>query len=133
MRYTLKAQLSIVIPNQPGEVAKVSKLLLDNQLNAQGIMFVDTTLQGVVRFLLDEPVKAKRILEKEGYFVVSAEVVEVEFPNEVGCLYEFTKALGEAGVNIDYAYGNIRPDSFTAPIVFKLSDLPKGLDILKQL
>jgi hypothetical protein len=133
MRYTIKPQLSIVLPNQPGEVAKVCQILTENKVNMEGVMFVDTTLQGVVRFLVEEPVRAKRIFEDAGYFVATSEVLEVELTNEVGCLEKFSRTLGEAGVNIDYAYGNIRPDAFTAPIIFKLSDMKRGIEILQKL
>ncbi len=133
MKVDVRTQLSVVVPNQPGEVARVIKSLSDNNINIGSIMFVDTTAQGVVRFVVERAAEAKKVLEDAGFFVAAAEVAVVEVPNEIGSLYEITRALGEGGVNIDYAYGSDNPSPGHIRDTLKLSDVEKGVEILKRL
>ena len=133
MKAEVKSQLSVVVPNKPGQIAAMSKMLLDAKINLQAVMFVDSQGQGIVRFIVDKTEEAKNIFEEAGFFVVVAEVVEVEFDNTPGALYELSKALGDAGINIDYAYGCDNPDPRATRVTFKLSDVKKGLEVVKKL
>jgi len=133
MKFCVKEQLSIVIPNEPGQIAKVSDIMAQNNVNISGVMFVDTMAQGVVRFVTENATAAQKTLEEAGFFVVLAEIIEVEFENEVGALHVMSKALGDAGINIDYAYGSDNPNPNEMKVAFKMSDTHKALEILKNL
>lgn len=133
MKVDVRTQLSVVVPNQPGEVARMIKSMSENDINIGSIMFVDTTAQGVVRFVPAKPDVAKKTLEEAGFFVAAADVAVVEVPNEIGALYNITRALGEAGINIDYAYGSDNPSPGHIRDTLKLSDMEKGVEILKRL
>lgn len=133
MKVDVQTQLSIVAQNQPGEVARIIQVLSDNKINIGSIMFVDTTHQGVVRFVVEQAALAQKTLEEAGFFVAAAEVAVVEVPNEIGSLLKITQTLGQAGVNIDYAYGSDNPSPGHIRDTLKLSDLEKGVEILKKL
>lgn len=133
MKVDICTQLSVVATNQPGEVARIIQVLSDHQINIGSIMFVDTTSQGVVRFVVERAAEAKKALEDAGFFVAAAEVAVVEVPNEIGSLLKITQALGQAGINIDYAYGSDNPSPGHIRDTLKLSDLEKGVGILRKL
>lgn len=133
MKVDVQTQLSIVANNQPGEVARIIEVLSKHNINIGSIMFVDTTSQGVVRFVVEDASRAQQKLEEAGFFVAAAEVAVVEVPNEIGSLLKITQALGQAGVNIDYAYGSDNPSPGHIRDTLKLSDLERGVEILKKL
>lgn len=133
MKFCVKEQLSIVIPNEPGQIAMVSDIMAKHDVNISGVMFLDTMAQGVVRFVTENAASAQKVLEEAGLFVVLAEIIEVEFENEVGALHILSKALGDAGVNIDYAYGSDNPNPNEMKVAFKMSDTQKALGVLKNL
>ena len=133
MKVDIKTQLSIVIPNQPGQIAKVTGAMMKHKINIGSLMFVDTTSQGVVRFVVDDAKEAKKLLENKGFFVAAAEVAVVEVPNKVGALYHISKALGDAGINIEYAYASDNPNVDCTRDTFKLSDVARGVEIIEKL
>jgi hypothetical protein len=133
MHYEVKTQLSIVIPNQPGQISKVAEVLSAQRINISGVMFVDTTQQGVVRFIVAEPERGIAALEAAGFFVVAAQVIEVLFSHHIGQLHHFSSALGAAGVNIDYAYGSDNPSPEQMKVIFKVSDITKAMAVIAEL
>jgi hypothetical protein len=133
MRAEVRTQLSIIVPNRPGATASVCRVLAENKINIESFMLGDEQKQCVVRFLVEDPARAKKALEAAGFFVAAADVLVVEVKNRVGILYEVTNALGKAGVNIDYAYASDNPHSKCTRDAFKLSELKKGLKVIKKL
>ncbi len=133
MQFCVKSQLSIVLPNKPGQVAGVAKLLADRRINVSGLMFVDTTSQGVVRFVAEESAQAQKIFEEAGYFVVSVQVLQIDFENRVGALFEVAEALSKAKINVDYAYGSDNPEKLHTRVIFKVSDIEKAEEIIRAL
>ena len=59
-------QLSIFMANQPGGLANICNLLSDNGINLVGFSVSDAVDHAVVRFIPDNPVKCKQILEESG-------------------------------------------------------------------
>jgi hypothetical protein len=133
MRTEVVTQFSIVVPNKPGGIASVTSVFSRQAINVHSVSFTDTLNQGVVRFVLGDPDKARRALEEAGFFAVEAQVAEVTMSNNPGSLHELADALGKAGVNIDYAYGGDNEDSTSAKVTFKFSDLKKALKIVEAL
>ena len=133
MKTTLLNQLSLVIPNEPGQMARLCKVLAERKINVGSLMFLDSTSQGVVRLTVEDAPRAQKILEEEGYFVAVAQVVAVDVPNRAGALYTLSKALADAGINIEYAYASDHPGAPFIRDTFKLSDLEKGVKIIEQL
>jgi len=62
------------------------------------------TGSGVVRALVDRPEDAHRTLTDLGFRVSFTEVIGVKMRDEPGGLSEIASVLGDAGVNIEYAY-----------------------------
>ena len=59
---------------------------------------------GVVRALVNQPDKAFRKLTSLGYNVAFTDVIAVKMKDEPGGLFAIAELLGEAGINMEYAY-----------------------------
>jgi len=123
-------QISVFLPNQPGILAKFTKILLDKQINMRAISVADTADYGILRLLADKVDECIKVLKAENYLVSVTEVVAVEVPDEPGGLHEITKILGDVGVNIEYLYSTILKDE--AIIVLRVDDLDKAVEALKD-
>ncbi|MDJ0766701.1 MAG: ACT domain-containing protein [Myxococcota bacterium] len=99
-------QLTISIPNKPGDLAKISELLGDAGVNILAILVSTTTPDGdgLVRFVADNPERATNVLDTQGHEVASNEVIAADTPHNAGGLLAVLKPLKRAGVNIDYLY-----------------------------
>lgn len=115
-------QLSVFLENQPGRLAHLCRTLGDAGVNMRALMVADTQEFGVVRIICDRPQAGKAALESAGFGVSVAEVVGVEVPDKPGGLADILEALGEQGVNVEYAYCFIEPGMTGAVDVLKVDD-----------
>lgn len=99
-------ELTIQIPNQPGDLAKISQVLGDGGVNLIAILVTTTTPDGtgLVRFVSDNPEKARNILTTQGINVKTREVIAAHTPHHAGGLLAILKPLHHCNVNIDYIY-----------------------------
>lgn len=83
----------------------------------------------MIRFIVDDPDKAVKILNRSGYQVKVQEVIGLVLDNRPGMLYNVAKRLGDAGINIAYTYGSGFSDSESALFIFRVSDLNKAVEM----
>lgn len=103
MAYTIK-QLSVFLENKAGELSDFTHALSTNGISIKSILLADSTDFGLVRTIVDNPEKAKAILEEEGFSVRFTDVFGVKIQDVVGSFDNVVKALAEASINILYTY-----------------------------
>ena len=133
MKITLQHQLSIALENQPGRLARVSRLLADHAINIEAISVIDNVEQGMVRMLTSDPVAARPLVESHGFPVVEAEVLAIYTTDRLGRLAWIAEALGGAGINIEYAYASVDHHGAQTLLVLKTSRPRKAREILAAL
>lgn len=93
-------ELLVQIANEPGALATISDLLSARGVNIMGFgVWVATA-----HLLVSDSDTAVQVLRAEGFQVELVDVLQVVMPDEPGSLSEIAHALGDAGINIDYAY-----------------------------
>jgi hypothetical protein len=105
-------QLSVSLENVPGSFSTVSELLGREGVNIRAISVADTSDISTVRFVVDDPAKAKNILTGHGYSPKETDVLAVETPDHPGGINAVLKPLKAAGINVHYLYPHLgRMDS----------------------
>lgn len=56
-------QLSVLIPNKPGEFCKVVNLMSEQNINCLSVSTYDARDFGVLHLIVDNPAKLKEVLE----------------------------------------------------------------------
>lgn len=128
-------ELTIKIPNEPGDLAKISQLLGDAGLNLIGILVSTTTPDGtgLVQFVSDNPQKAKNILTTQGIEVTAREVIAANTPHHAGGLLAILKPLHRESINIDYIYPCTSPGKNTILLLgMEASFLGTAIKALKE-
>jgi hypothetical protein len=133
MRHSVQRQLTVAIENQPGRLAEIGEILGAHTINIKDLTIIDTVEQGVVRFLCDDPTAARALLMERGLYVLEAEVLTVDLEDAPGRLARLSKALADAGINIDYAYGSEGPAEDRMRLVLKVSNLTRASEVLAAL
>ena len=125
-------QISVFLPNQPGILAKFSKVLLDNNINMRAISVADTADYGILRIIIqqDKIDECVKILKDANYLVSLTDVIAVEIPDKPGALFEIATILGEESVNIEYLYSTILKEE--AIIVLRIDNADKAAKILEK-
>lgn len=97
-------QVSIFSENRPGRLAAVAGALRDAKINIFAFSIAEANGFGVVRALVDRPEDAYRTLTELGFRVSFTDVIGVKMRDEPGGLSDIASILGDAGINIEYAY-----------------------------
>jgi hypothetical protein len=101
--YTIK-QLSVFIENKAGELSDFTDVLSKNSISIKSILLADSIDFGLVRVIVDNPEKAKAVLEDAGFSVRFTDVFGVKIDDVVGSFDRVIKALSKAKINIQYTY-----------------------------
>lgn len=113
-------QVSVFLENSTGRLAQLTRALGDADIDMHALMVADTEEFGVVRIICDRPQVAQSLLEEHGFGVSLTAVTAVEVPDKPGGLAEVLEALGDGGVNVEYAYCYVKPGADAAVDVFKV-------------
>jgi len=99
-------QLTVCLPNQPGQMARISRALADAGVSIRALSVSDATETSVVRLVVDNPVAGTKSLEALNLAVVTTPVRVVELPDKIGALAEMTDRLARRKVNVNFIYGS---------------------------
>ena len=99
--------LTVVLQDRPGELARLGEATGQAGVNIQGMCAFTGEGRGVIHLLLDDAAatKAHGALEEAGMGVADErEVLVIDVTDQPGSLGGLARALGEANVNIELAY-----------------------------
>ncbi|MCX6699922.1 MAG: ACT domain-containing protein [Methanomicrobiales archaeon] len=97
-------QISVFSENKPGRLASIAKAFLEEKINILAFSIAEADGFGVVRALVNQPDKAFTKLTALGYNVAFTDVIAVKMKDQPGGLFEIADLLGDAGINMEYAY-----------------------------
>ena len=110
----IRTELSLRLPNSPGALARVCSALGDERVRVLALHLEST---GVLRLIVDNPVRAAGTLRERRHDVVEKEVAVVVLSNAQGSLASVLSLVRDAGVNIEYAYGAASSESASTALV----------------
>jgi len=119
----IRTELSLRLPNSPGALAGVCRLLSDERVNV-----VAMTLEsgGQLRMVVDNHVHGASVLREHHHQVTERDVMMTAVPNAPGSLAPALRLISDAGINIDYAYGGAGETADTASIVIAVEHVMKA-------
>jgi len=125
-----KAQeITITTPNEVGTMGKVFGLIATTSVNVKSFMAYTMGNQGIFKLVTSDNVKVGGQMEKAGYTVEKTDVVVVTCMDAIGTGAGLGKKLGDAGVNIDYAYAT-GVGGGEAVVVFAVDDVARAVKAL---
>jgi len=125
-------QLSVFLENKPGALSAPCRLLAKADINIQTCSLADTREFGILRLVVEDTEKARRLLQRNGFAVKVTEVIALEVVDEPGGLAAILDALEGTGINIEYAYSLSGRTKGHALLLFRFSDPNTALQVLKD-
>jgi len=125
-------QISIFLENKSGRLAEVTELLAKSGINIRALSLADTADFGILRLILNDLEKAKKVLKENGFTVGKTEVIAVEVPDRPGGLAGILNALQGEGINVEYMYAFVQKSGENAIIIFRFDDLEKAIAALQK-
>lgn len=126
-------QITIRIPNEPGQLSRISEMMGDAGVNIVAL-FVSTSTpggDGMMRFVPDNPDKAANVLAGQGISTEVGEVIAAETPHHAGGLMAVLNPLKRAGVNVEYLYPCIQTGEATI-LILGVAQINQGVEALKK-
>src|SRR5687767_13760787 len=122
-RMAIQREITVKLANSPGMLSRVSQLLGAERINMLA-MSIDSS--GLLRMVVDNPLHAASTLRDQHYNVEERDVLYTVMPNEPGSLSRAMRLLGEAGINVEYAYGSAIDRIPMVGVVIAVADAQKA-------
>lgn len=125
-------QISVFVENQPGSMMNVTNVLTEAHVNIRAISTFDTPEFGIMRLVVDDPVRAKESLTSKGFVNRVSDVIGAELKDEKGNLNQMLKILADGQINVNYIYSFVIREGKVPVMVFHTDDFEKAESVLKQ-
>lgn len=129
MKYTIQ-QLSVFLENREGRLDEVLKILADHEVNIVALSLADTSDYGMLRMIISDPEKGKRVLKEAGITAMLTDVVALRVPHATGSLSKAMHQIVEGEVNVEYMYAFANGNDASA--VLKCDDPKRVVEILLE-
>ncbi len=124
-------QISAWVDDRPGMLGQVANALGLKGVSIRAFMAAVMDGKGFVRLVVDKPAAARRIFAAHGWKTTEDEVVEVTVPDRPGALGAIADRLGEAGINILYAYVGTAKSASRVNLYIAVPDVGDALRALR--
>jgi hypothetical protein len=119
----IRTELSLRLPNNPGALAGVCRLLSDERVN---ILAMSLESGGQLRLVVDNHVHGAAMLREHHHQVTERDVIVSSVPNAPGALAPALKLVSDGKINVEYAYGGGSEAGPTALIVLGVEDAQRA-------
>ena len=123
-------QISVFLENRAGQLAQITRLLADANVDIRAISIAETADYGLARMIVDDSYKASSILLQHGDILSMTPVWAVEVPDRPAGLADLLAVLAEAHVDVEYMYSLFAGKDGHAYMILRISDEPVFLDAL---
>ena len=126
-------EFTIRMQDRPGTLGKICRALADRGVNILAFQsFSADAGDSQVRLVADNPTITKSVLESQGLAFTETDVVQVKLPHRPGEIARVASRLGEAKVNINYAYCGLEPGTNIPLVFFGVAEVGQAATILEQ-
>lgn len=126
-------QITVWVESTPGQLGRIAKALGDAKVNVTAFTAYSTGGESPIRLQVSSPAKAKKVLEGLGVRVTEEEVLRLTLADKPGMLGEVGSRLGQANINVEYAFGSVPKGGKKADVVLGVSDLAGATKALRGL
>jgi hypothetical protein len=126
-------EFRVTIEDKPGALGKCFLALAEGGVNILAFQSYVEERESLVRFLADDPTKAKAVLGGLRMNFEETDVAIVRLAHRPGGLARAASRLGEKQVNIDFSYCGLEPGSVLGLLVFGVDNVTVAAALLDQL
>ena len=125
-------ELAIRMENSPGSLGKFCLGLAERGVNILAFQSIPSEKTILVCIVVDKPEAATAVMDKDGLPYTEGEVVQVKLRHGPGELARVASKLGEAQININYAYCGVEPGTNAPLVIFGVKEVDRAVTILDR-
>jgi hypothetical protein len=118
--------------NKPGHLQTVLKILADANINIATLTIAETADFGILRMIVNDPEKAKKVLHDARITSSTTDVLAVELEDKPGSLFKAIDAFAKNKLNIEYMYAFTEKRGDKAVMIFRFDDIEAAKKALAQ-
>lgn len=125
-------QLSIFLENRKGRMRKALDVLEKGGVNIRALSIADTSDFGILRLIVPEPDKTKKLLEDNNFIVKIGEVIAVRMQDQPGGLGKILGILDDNDINLEYLYAFVEEKENGAIVLLHPENIDDGIKALQD-
>ena len=125
-------QVAVFVENQPGSLRKVTTELHKEGISIYAFTSYDTPEFGILRMVVDNPLKAKEFLTAKGFVNKICDVIAIQLNDEKGAMDSVLSSLMDSNVNINYIYSSFGYEDQLSAVIVHTNDIFEAENILKN-
>ena len=123
-------QLSIFLQNKMGSLSKPLEVLTVANVNIRAMCMADTSEFGILRLVVDDPVKGKEALEQNNFLVKITDIIGVEMNDSPGGLTTVLRIIKDNLIDLEYLYAFSHEKEGKAILLLHADDIDRLIEIL---
>ena len=123
-------QLSIFLQNKMGSLYKPLEVLTVADVNIRAMCMADTSEFGILRLVVDDPIKGKEALEENNFLVKITDIIGVEMNDTPGGLTTVLRVIKDNLIDLEYLYAFTHEKEGKAILLLHADDLDKLINTL---
>ncbi|MDR3291297.1 MAG: acetolactate synthase [Methanobrevibacter sp.] len=125
-------QLSIFVENKEGRLKKAIDTISMVGVNIRALSIADTSKFGILRLIVQDISKTKKVLEENNFIVKETDVLAVEIPDEAKGLNKILNILDKSKINLEYLYAFVSRKDNQAIVIISVENIEEGLKALNE-
>jgi hypothetical protein len=125
-------EFTVYLEDRAGTLGKTCRALADRGVNILALHSFPAGGKSVTRFIVDNPTAAASALDGERLTHTEADVVLLKLSNRPGEIARVASRLGEANININYAYCGLESGTNAPLVFFGVTEVGRAAQILEQ-
>jgi hypothetical protein len=125
-------EISLRLPNRPGQIARIARLLAEQRINIAAITLDSTGARSSVRLIPDRPDRAVTILEDAGFTVDLHDTIVVELEDRAGSFLKVLDILAASKVNVESIAILVAREGSNSLVAIATDDIARARRVLQE-
>ena len=125
-------QLSIFLQNRMGSLAKPLEVLTVANVNIRAMCIADTSEFGILRLVVDDPIKGKEALEENNFLVKITDIIGVEMNDSPSGLTTVLDVIKDNLIDLEYLYAFSHDKVEKAILLLHADDIDNLISVLTK-
>jgi hypothetical protein len=113
-----------------GSLAKPLEVLTVADVNIRAMCMSDTSEFGILRLVVDDPIKGKEALEENKFLVKITDIIGIEMNDAPGGLTSVLDVIRDNLIDLEYLYALSHKKEDKAILLLHADDIDKLIDVL---
>jgi hypothetical protein len=126
-------EFTVHLEDRPGVLGKLCRAVANRRVNIVAFQsFPEERGKSAVRLVTDNPTATKTALDAEQATYSEMQVAKASLPHHPGSLASAAEKLGQAAININYAYAGTEPETDMPCVIFGVAEVAQAAKLLDE-